>query len=257
MKLRLAGVLVVAVFLGAVVLQSRADTADDADARALVKRMFDALPTAPLTGKVKLSSDRGWVRELELSHKHLRDLDASYLEVTAPMDLKDTRFLLFDRVVGRDEQFMYVPAMKRAVQVSSETRKQPFLGSDFYIYDMVRPEFDAYNYTFAGEEQIGERHCKLVTSTPKDPANDIYSKTVTAIDPGDLVVLRTQFFDLKGKPLKVWTIDKLEKVDGLWTPLVQTMVNEQDHHQSRLEITEVHYNAELSDQMFDRAYLSR
>lgn len=256
MKRQLIGVLNMVALLGVVGVCAPAGAAEDG-ARALVKSMFDALPTTPFTAKVKLSSDRGWVRDLELSHKHLNDLDASYLEVTAPMDLKDTRFLLFDRVVGRDEQFIYVPQMKRAVQVSSETRKQPFLGSDFYIYDMVRPEFDAYNYSFAGEEDVDGRHCKLVESVPKVPANDIYSKTITAIDPGDLVVMRTHFFDLKGKALKMWTIDKLEKIDGVWTPLVQTMVNEQDHHQSRLEVTEVHYNTDVSDSVFDRAYLTR
>jgi outer membrane lipoprotein-sorting protein len=227
------------------------------DARDLVKQVFDAIPQAPFAAKATLTSDRGWVRELDFSHKHLGDIDAAYLEVTAPMDLKDTRFLLLDHVVGRDEQFMYVPAMKRTVQVSGETRKQPFLGSDFFIYDMVRPEFDAYTYSFVGEEEVGGRHCQLVQSVPKVPANELYGKTVTAIDPSDAVVLRTQFFDKQDKLLKVWTIEKLEKIEGNWTPLVQQMANVQDHHQSRLEVVEIHYNTQLPDQMFQRSYLSR
>ena len=81
----------------------------DEDARALVKRVLDAVPNTPFTAKATLTSDRGWVRELELSHKRVGDVDAAYMEVTSPMDLKDTRFLLFDRVTGRDEQYIYVP----------------------------------------------------------------------------------------------------------------------------------------------------
>ncbi|HUI25948.1 MAG TPA: outer membrane lipoprotein-sorting protein, partial [Candidatus Kryptonia bacterium] len=84
-----------------------------------------------------------------------------------------------------------------------------------------------------------------------------YSKTIIAIDPNDLVVIRSQFFDQKGQLLKVFTIEKLEKVDGLYTPLVQVMKNVQDNTESRLEITEIKYNANVPDDMFRKAYLIR
>jgi len=226
-------------------------------ARDLVQKVLDAAPKVPLVAKWKLSSDRGWVRDLELSHKHLKDVDASYLEVTAPMDLKDTRFLLFDRVVGRDEQYIYVPASKRSIQVGGQTRKQPFLGSEFAVGDMVQPELDAFTYRFVGEEDVGGRHCKLVESVPKTPADAMYSKTITAIDPTDLLILRTQFFDDSGKLLKVWTVEKLEKVDGNWTPLQQTMTNVQDNHWSRIDLSEVKYNAQMPDEIFNKSYLIR
>src|SRR5579862_6947852 len=216
--------------------------ADDGDARDLMKRVLDAVPKTAFSAKMKLSSDRGWVRELTISHKHLNDLDATYLEVTAPMDLKDTRFLLLDRPVGRDEQFIYVPNIKRTIQVSAETRKQAFLGSDFYVYDMVRPEFDAYTYSVAGEDTVAGHHCKLVQSAPKSPAEELYGKSIVAIDPADLTVWRTQFFDPSGKLFKVWTLEKLEKIDGNLTPSVQKMVNVQDKHESELQLLDVKYN---------------
>jgi len=255
MRMKLAQCLQTAIgLIAAVAITAHAQ---DDGARDLVKRVLDAAPTAPLTAKAKLTSDRGWVRELDLSRKHMNDMDAVYMEVTAPMDLKDTRFLLFDRIVGKDEQFIFVPAIKRAIQVSSETRKQPFLGSDFYVYDMVRPEFDAYKYSFVGEEDVGGHHCKLVQSIPKNPEADLYGKTIVAIDPTDLIVLRTQFFDPEGKPLKVWTVEKIEKIDGQWTPIIQKMVNLQEGHQSQIELQEIKYNAKLLDEQFNRSYLTR
>jgi outer membrane lipoprotein-sorting protein len=231
--------------------------ADDAAARDLMKRALDAAPKTAFSATAKLTSDRGWVRELTMSHKHLNDLDATYLEVTSPMDLKDTRFLLLDRPVGRDEQFIYIPNLKRTIQVSTETRKQPFLGSDFYVYDMVRPEFDAYTYSIVGEEDVAGHHCKLVQSVPKNPAEDLYSKSIAAVDPTDATVWRTQMFDQSGKLFKVWTLEKAEKIDGNWTPMVQKMVNVQDKHESQLQLLEVKYNADLPDEMFQRSYLSR
>jgi outer membrane lipoprotein-sorting protein len=234
-----------------------APRAEEDAARELVKRMLDAVPKTPLTAKATLTSDRGWVRELSLSRAFVKDADTSYLEVTAPLDLKDTRFLLFDRAQGRDEQFMYIPQVKRAMQISDETRKQPFLGSDFYVSDMVRPELGAFEYRFVGEEKIGERSAKLVEAVPKDPEHELYGKTISAIDPTDLLVLRVQFFDAKGAPLKVWTLEKVEKLEGMWTPLVQRMQALQDKQESRLTLTEVKYNADLPSDVFNRSYLTR
>jgi len=245
------------VLVAAVVASVGLAHADQDGAYDLVQRVLDAVPKIPLSAQATLTSDRGWTRELSLRRAFVNDADASYLEVTSPLDLKDTRFLLFDRARGRDEQFMFVPTVKRAMQVSDETRKQPFLGSDFYISDMVRPELDAFTYRLVGEEQVGGRHTRLVETVPKDPEHELYSKTVSAIDPDDLLVMRVQFFDGKGALLKVWTLEKVEKIDGIWTPLVQRMENVQEKHESRLTLTEVKYNADLPAETFTRTYLTR
>ena len=92
---------------------------------------------------------------------------------------------------------------------------------------------------------------------PVHPEGELYGKTVSAIDPTDLVVLRTQFFDPAGKPLKTWTVEKLERVDGFWTVLSQQMQSLPDDHWSRLALGEVHYNAALPGDVFSRSYLKR
>ena len=247
----------VALLTVAAVVVATSAAAQDGTAADLLKRVRDTVPKVAFAAKAKLSSDRGWVRELELSHKQVNGVAASYLEVTAPMDLKDTRFLLLDRETGRDDQFIYVPSAKRSIQVGAQTRKQAFLGSEFYVGDLVQPELDGFTYSFVGQEDVNGRHCKLVESVPKSPADEIYGKSILAIDPNDLLVLRTQLFDQTGKLQKVWTIDKIEKVDGYWTPLVQQMADVLENHWSKLELSEIKYNAPLTDDMFTRSYLAR
>lgn len=245
---------VITAVLNAVALAAQADD----DAGALFKRVRDAAPAAAFTAKATLSSDRGWTRDLELSHMHLNDgTDASYMEVTAPMDLKDTRFLVFDHAHGRDEQFIYVPAAKRAIQVGPQTRKQEFLGSEWAVGDLVQPDFDMFTYSFVGEEDVAGRHCKLIEAVPKNAAEELYSKSIFSVDPADLVVLKSQFFDAKGKLWKVWTIDKLEKIDGIWTPRQQKMTNVLENHWSRLDLEEVKYNVQLPDETFHKSHLIR
>jgi hypothetical protein len=242
----------------ALVVTTAAPGRADESALDLMKRVRAAAPKTAFVAKGKLVSDRGLTRELELSHKHMNDgVEASYMEVTAPMDLKDTRFLFFDHETGRDVQFIYVPAAKRAIQVGGQTRKQSFLGSEFYVGDFAQPELDAFTYSFVGEETVGGRKCKLVQAVPKNTEDMLYSKSIAAVDPNDLVVMRTQLFDDKGQLQKVWTIEKIEKIDGNWTPLKQKMEDVQEKHWSELEMSDIKYNVQLPDDIFNKSYLTR
>ena len=231
--------------------------AEDAAARELVQKVHDTAPKTPFAAKATLTSDRGFVRELDLKHKHLNDVEASLMEVTAPMDLKDTRFLLLDSEKGQDEQFIYSPAARRAVRVGPQTRKQAFLGTEFAVGDLVQPEVDDATYRFVGDEDIGGRKCKLVEATPKDTEDAMYSKSIIAIDPADLLVVRTQLVDEKGALYKVWTMVKVEKIDGVWTPVVQRMEDVQEKHWSEITLSEVKYNADVPDDTFSRQNLSK
>lgn len=232
--------------------------AQDNSTRDLIQKMRAAASAAPFVAKITLTSDRGWQRQLEMSHKRLNDdTEATYMEVTGPMDLKGTRFLVLDHVTGRDEQFIYVPAVKRSIQVGAQTRKQPFLGSEFAVGDFVEPDPYGFTYSSVEEEDVGGRHCKLLEAVPKVPADEIYGKTVFAVDPKDGLVMRRQFFDDKGKLLKVWTAEKIEKVDGVWTTLQQLMTSVPENHWSRIQMSDVKYNAEISSQVFSKSYLTR
>jgi outer membrane lipoprotein-sorting protein len=231
--------------------------AQSGDARDLVKRGLEALPRVPFVAKLKLTVSQGPVREMVLSHKVVGAARASYLEVTSPVDLQGMRFLFLERSQGASEQFIKVAAARKAVQVADEVRKHPFLGSTFYIADLVEPEVDASTYSYVGEEEILGRRCKLVESTPKKPESAIYAKTIIAVDPKDLLILKRLFLGEGGKTLKAWTVEKVEKVDGFWTILDQRMKNVQDQSESRLEVIEVKYNLDLPDSTFTEKHLVR
>lgn len=232
-------------------------TAAEDDPRKLIERVISSLPDATMYASVELSSSRGWTRTLEIRGKRVDDAVASYIEVTGPQDVKDTRFLFFERVNAPDEQHMYIPLVKRAIQIADETRKQAFLGSDFYVSDLVAPEVDSYTYRFVGDDEVLGRKCRLVESVPKDLERAVYGKSVGCVDTGDLIVLRTELFDKKGDLIKVWAMKKLQKIDGFWTPLEQEMVNVKDNTSSTITVKQIKYNVELPDDIFSRARLLR
>jgi len=228
--------------------------APEGDARDLVKRVMEALPRVPFTSTLTLTTAQG-VRQFALHHKFIDGARDSYLELTAPEELKGIRFLFLERVNAPADQYMKLATSKTLMRVADEVRTQPFLGSTFYIADLVTPPLDNFTYKLVGEEQILGRRALLVEAAPKDPKKEIYGKTIMGLDPQDLLVLRRQFYDHDGQILKVWTVESIEKVDGIWTMTKQRMTNTQANEQSRLEVQAIKYNVELPDAMFTPKYL--
>jgi hypothetical protein len=221
------------------------------DAAALVAKAVQALPRKPFKADLVLTPAAGGPRRLELSHKVVLDNRASLLEVKSPPDLAGIRFLFLESSVTGPEQYIKIPSGRTAVKVEGQIRKQPFLESDFYVSDLVEPKLDRYTYAFAGEEELLGRKTKLVEATPMRPVDEIYGKSILAIDPEDLLILKRQLFDKDGKLLKVWTIEEVDKVDGIWTFRKQTMENVQRKSKSRLETPKIQYDVDLPDKAFD------
>jgi hypothetical protein len=230
---------------------------DDDAARELVRKVLDALPQEPFIARITVTGPHEGVRSLDVRQKIIGGARASYLEVVAPGELAGPRFLFLQPRDGPTQQHIKVPASRVVVQVSDVLRTQPFLGSTFYVTDLVEPPLDRFDYAFVGETELLGRPCTLIEAQPKNPKDHVYGKTILAIDPNDLLILRRQFFDPQGKLLKVWTIGKVEKIDGNWTMLEQKMENVQENVVSELDVESIRYGAELDDSMFTPKYLLR
>lgn len=230
---------------------------DETDGKALVSKVVGAIPRNSFTAKLTLSSSEFAPRELRMSRKYVDGAHGSYLEVTAPDEFEGIRFLFLERASQPNEQYIKVKASRNPVRVQEGIRTQPFLGSAFYVSDLVLPEVENYTYKYLGKDVVGGRSVTLVEMTPKDPAKEVYAKTVLALDPKDLLIMRREFFDKNGDRVKVWTIDKVEQIDGIWTLTGQEMQDLKGKTKSRLDVSEIKYNAELPDVMFTPKYLTR
>ena len=89
---------------------------DDITARDLLKSVYDSAPRVPFTAEVTLTAPGG-ERRLLLSHKRVGDRHATFMEVSEPDNLRDTRFLLFEQLEGADELYIYLPALRRIIPV--------------------------------------------------------------------------------------------------------------------------------------------
>lgn len=231
--------------------------AEELSAEELIRSIRESVPEASVHSNVQMTSSRGWTRELEIHGMNINDELASFIEVLGPQDVKDTRFLFIERANGPDEQHIYVPLLKRAIRIVDSNRNQAFLGSDFYVSDLVAPEVGLHKYSFVGEEEVLGRACRKVEAVPNSLEGEVYSKVVFVVDPKDKLILKSYSYDLKGQLLKVWTVDKLEKIDAYWTMMAQTMANVQDETTSTIAISRIEYNVDLPGDIFSRARLIR
>jgi hypothetical protein len=243
--------------LGALALTASAAAAQEPDAKTLVTDVVNAVPKNTFSAKLTVSSSEFAPRELQMTRKYVGGAHGSYLEVTSPDELEGIRFLFLERADQPNEQYIKVKASRNPVRVQEGIRTQPFLGSAFYVSDLVLPEVDDYEYKYLGKDVVGGRSVTLVEMTPKKPADSVYAKTVLALDPKDKLIMRREFFDKNGDKVKVWTIDKVEQIDGIWTLSGQEMQDLKSKTASRLDVSEIKYNADLPDVMFTPKYLTR
>lgn len=230
--------------------------AEDGAARELVKAMLDQAKVS-FSARMKLTSPGGLVRELEVRHFQDGETSATYMEIVTPFNMKDTRFLSWDRENGKDEHYMFVPMLRRSVQVPSWTLNQPFLGSNFYMTDIAFPDMAEFKYVLAGDGTANGQPCHNVDATPDGLEDYPYSKIVYCIDPRTFLSLHTEFFDLDGQLMKVWEPQKIENIENVWTPLSQTMRDVQKSTESRLEVLEIHQHQEFAPEIFSKAHLDR
>lgn len=168
----------------------------------------------------------------------------------APADVKNTSFMNWSYTDGRDDdQWIYLPALKRTKRISSDGKSDYFMGSDFTYDDLGDRHPAEDNHKLLREETLAGHACYVVESTPKE-SGYMYSKTVSWVMKESNLGLKREFYDSKGSLLKTLTIKKFEKISGIWTILETEMHNGQKNHKTLMNFSNVGYNKGIPDSKF-------
>ena len=131
------------------------------------------------------------------------------------------------------------------------------MGSDFSYNDLKTNHREYWNYQFIKKSEIidGE-DCWVIEGTPREDKlakvrdETGYKKTRIWVQKSNFTKVRGQFWLLKGNRVKLYKATNYEKIDGVWTPLLQQMVttkNNRVEHATTLRYSDVQYNVEISD----------
>lgn len=188
------------------------------------------------------------MRTLEVS----ADGDKSLVIFDRPADVKGTALLTFSHALAPDEQWVFLPALKRVKRISSENKSGPFMGSEFAYEDFSSQDIEKYTYKYLRDEVVEGKNCFVVERYPAYE-NSGYTRQMAWIDPKEYRPERIDYYDRKNQLLKTQTfLDYKKYLDQYWRPHRMQMINHQTEKKTVLEVSNYKFRSGLTDRDFDR-----
>lgn len=198
------------------------------------------------------------IRYIRVSNLEVHDDGDKGLTIfDEPRDVKGTAFLNFTHRTGPDDQWLYLPALKRVKRISSKNKSGPFMGSEFAYEDISSDEVEKYTYKYLRDEVYEGMDCFVFERYPTDK-NSGYTRQVVWMDKSEYRPQKINFYDRKNAPLKTLTYKGYQQyLDQYWRADEFYMVNHQTGKTTLLTWRDYQFRAGLTDRDFDRNSLKR
>lgn len=185
------------------------------------------------------------------------DGDKSIMVFDRPRDLKGTAILTFTHKVGNDDQWLYLPALKRVKRISSADKSGPFMGSEFAYEDLSSQELEKYRYRYLRDEVLDGELCYVIERVPVDPKSG-YTRQITWVDQQEYRLRRVDYYDRKKELLKTMELKGYQQyLDRYWRPDEMIMRNHQNQKSTTMTFNEYIFRSGLTDGDFSREALAR
>lgn len=183
----------------------------------------------------------------------------------SPTNVKGTGFLTYDypEADRDDDQWLYLPALRKVRRISASDRGDYFLGTDLTYEDMKKENkvaLEDYNFTTLGQEEVDGHFTYIVEGTPvsAEIAKELgYSKVIWRIDSEIWISRKAEMWDVNGNPLKTIRSTEIEAVDGIWTVHRIHVENHKTGHQTLFRFSDIDYQTEIKDKIFKTRNLKR
>lgn len=186
------------------------------------------------------------------------DGDKSLSLFDEPADVKGTAMLTFSHGLEPDDQWLYLPALKRVKRITSRNKSGPFMGSEFAYEDLGSQEVEKYGYKYLRDEPCGDGlQCWVIERTPAYEYSG-YSRQVLWLDQQEYRPMKVDFFDRKGDHLKtlVWR-GYQEYIDRYWRADEMHMENHQTGKSTLLTWSDYRFKTGMDDGDFNQNALAR
>lgn len=212
--------------------------------------------------RMKLFDRRGRARERALTLLTLRrsEGDRLLIRFTYPNDIRGTSFLVWEHPQKDDERFLFLPSLGRVRRIAGTEAQESFVGSDFSYEDIGGREFDDYTHALLGEHASwtapdgAVRPAYRLELTRKDKSAE-FPRVVSLVLKDSFVVVQADVFNRRNEKQKVYTVKRLQQVQGIWTVFESVMTNDLDKTRTELIVEKVAYNTGVKEDAFSRREL--
>lgn len=185
------------------------------------------------------------------------DGDKTLITFQYPRDIKGTGLLTFEHIETEDDQWLYLPALKRVKRIASKNKSGSFVGSEFSYEDISSREPEKYTYQYLREDAHDGIPVWVVERYPKDPSSG-YTKIISWVDQTNYQIVKQEYFDRKGAPLKIeYDKGNTQYLGKFWRAHEITMENLQTKKKTILTFEEWAFQQGLKASLFSKRSLER
>jgi hypothetical protein len=175
-----------------------------------------------------------------------------------PADVKDTSFLTwdYDDPNRDDDQWLYLPALRKTKRIASSDKSGSFMGSDLNYSDMTDRNLEDYDFTLKKEMEVKGVKTWLIESIPRTKKvirETGYEKSLIIVRQDNFFVIRAVNWVKDGGYLKYVDVKRLERIDEIWVATETHVTKKRDKktvHKTILKFNNVRFNQDLDYEMF-------
>lgn len=180
------------------------------------------------------------------------DGDKSLTIFDDPADVAGTAALTYTHGLEPDDQWLYLPALKRVKRISSKNKSGPFMGSEFAFEDIGSQAIEKYSYEYLREETCGDLNCFVIKLTPLYKFSG-YTRQIAWVDTEELRTVKVEFYDRKNALLKTLESSEYQQYLGqYWRPGKLDMQNHQTKKSTTLQFSDYKFQTGLTPRDFDK-----
>jgi outer membrane lipoprotein-sorting protein len=193
------------------------------------------------------------IRNLEVEG----DGDKSLSIFDEPADVRGTAMLTYAHGLEPDDQWLYLPALKKVKRISSRNKSGPFMGSTFAFEDLGSQEVEKYTYNYLRDEPCGDWSCHVIERFPAYEHSG-YTRELVWLDNEAYRVVKVEYYDRKKALLKTLTAGDFQQYLGhYWRPGWMNMENHQTGKSTLLEWSNYRFRTGLGESDFRSQALKR
>lgn len=177
-----------------------------------------------------------------------------------PADNKGTALLSWHHDKGEDEQWLFLPNLKRIKKISSAGKKTPYMGSAFSYEDVAilsRQSSSGFHYNYLRTEQMNGADFHVVEGMPTTKKS-AYSRIEFWVDKNNYRIPKMLFYGKKTKPVKTLTSSEYYLfLDKYWQATKTTIIDHRHKKTSKLTSKDYSFKNGLNERMFSKSGLKR
>ncbi|MBI4575885.1 MAG: outer membrane lipoprotein-sorting protein [Planctomycetes bacterium] len=184
-------------------------------------------------------------------------LDQMLVRFREPAELRGMGLLTHEVAGADDDQWLYIPAIKKVKRIASGSKSGRFAGTDFSFGDLRPEDLDAHDYTLEGSEDVGGVECLRVVAVGRgeERVHSGYDRRVIYVRPDLYVVPRVDLYDLEGRHEKRMTRSDFHDAGGVQRARVVVMQDLPRGQETVLIYESRDLTTELTDRLFSQREL--